>query len=353
MPATFPAPVRAAADRADGALARLLGLADHAASQRARLDQALAGTIEACRVLAAATAASTAAVLTERIPPQIPIHEYFGVGQAAISPRQAAAHAAAVVYRGLADLQYPLLDVNDMVAEVAAMRLVLTDLIGPAGEGDHADAGQCLTGDGYRPSGEGLERWIVAHHLYFLLNLRAAAEVHTGLRALKRGASAEAARALAHAARYVRGFTAAMAHSTAMPTAYYNAHVRLTMGPPHASVNLTGGMQPQHRAFRSSMRRLIAALPDEHDDLAQREPALAAARAALLDADLIDIERHVHVADKLIGNSHSLVQRDESKENAVSVLRAMRHNRAAQYAPLMPHGDQLARAGVAATRQMP
>jgi hypothetical protein len=138
-----------------------------------------------------------------------------------------------------------------------------------------------------------------------------------------------------------------MAHSAAMPAAYYAQHVRLTMGPPHASVNLTGSMQPQHKAFRAAMRRLIETLPDDHDDLIRREPGLAAARSALLNADLIDIERHAHIADKLIGDEHSLVQREEGKENAVSMLRTMRHLRAARYARLVPYGDRLAAAGVA------
>jgi hypothetical protein len=344
--ASFPPHARAAASLADAALGGLHELACQAASQRARLDEALAEAIEACRVLAAATLRCVRQVTAGELPAPSPIHEYFGVRQAAISPAQAAAHAAAVVYRGVADLQYPLIDVNDLVTEVATMRLVLADLIGPAGAG--APGGGCprYPGEEYRPSGEGLERWIVAHHVYFLFNLRAAAEVHAAIRALRRDDTAAAAAHLAHATRYVRGFTAAMAHSTAMPASYYNRHVRHTMGPPHTKVNLTGGMQPQHKAFRTAMRRLIEALPQDYDDLVRRDPGLATARSALLNADLIDIERHAHVADKLVGDDHSLVQREAASENAVSMLRTMRHLRAARYALLVPYGDRLAMAAV-------
>jgi hypothetical protein len=349
-PGPFPEPVRAAAGRADAALAGLHDVASRVADRRARLDETLAGAIEACRMLAASMAASTQPVPAEELLPRLPIHEYFGVREAAISPGQAATHAAAVVYRGLADLQYPLIDVNDMAVEVATMRLVLADLVGSPGPSRTPASPAPRPEVDYQPSGAGLERWIVAHHVYFLFNLRAAAEVQAGIRALERGATGKAAQHLARAARYVRGFTAAMAHSAAMPAGYYADHVRHTMGPPHAPVNLTGSMQPQHKAFRAAVRRLIDRLPDEYDDLAEREPGLASARSALLNADLIDIERHAHVADRLIGDDHSLVQHDGGQENAVSMLRTMRHLRAARYAPLTPFGDRLVMAAVARTR---
>jgi hypothetical protein len=346
-PAAVPPRARVAADRAEAALGGLAALSRRVADRRASLDVALAAAIAVCRELAAELAAGTPRFPAEELPARLPIHEYFGVRQAPVSPAQTAAQAAMVVYRGLADLQYPLLDVNDLTTEVATMRLALADLVGPA-DGPLATAPARTTADaGHQPSGAGLERWIVAHHVYFLFNLRAAANVHAALRALADGATAAAAGHLAGANQYVRGFTAAMAHSTAMPADYYAEHVRPTMGPPHAPVNLTGGMQPQHKAFRSAVRRLVDALPEEHDDLAGRAPDLAAARSALLEADLIDIERHAHIADKLVGGEHSLVQREDGRENAVSMLRTMRHLRAARYAPLMAFGDRLVMTAVA------
>jgi hypothetical protein len=350
-PAPVPPVARAAADQADVALGQLHGLSRRVADRRASLDVAMAAAIAACHGLAAELAASTPRVPAEDVPARLPIHEYFGVRQAPVNPAQVATQAAMVVYRGLVDLQFALIDVNDMTTEVATMRLTLADVIGPAASGASAglaEARELAAADAeYQPTGAGLERWIVAHHVYFLFNLRAAAEVHAGLGALARGETVAAAGHLARAAHYVRGFTAAMAHSTAMPADYYAQQVRHTMGPPNAPVNLTGGMQPQHKAFRAAIRRLVDALPDVHSELAAREPGLAAARAALLEADLIDIERHAHIADKLVGSDHSLVQRENGKENAVSMLRTMRHLRAARYAPLMPFGDQLVTSAVA------
>lgn len=349
-PAAVSAAARVAADQADAALGQLHALSRRVADRRASLDAALAAALAACHELAGELAAGTPRVPAEDLPARLPIHEYFGVRQAPVSPAQAACHAAMVVHRGLADLRYAPLDVNDLAAEVATMRLTLGDMIGPAvaGAPEPGAAGPAAAPDmSYQPTGAGLERWIVAHHVYFLFNLRAAAEVQAGLRALAHGTAGPAAGHLERAARYVRGFTAAMAHSTAMPAGYYAERVRHTMGPPHAPVKLTGGMQPQHKAYRGAVRRLVDALPDEHAELAAREPGLAAARAALLEADLIDIERHAHVADKLVGSDHSLVQRDDGEENAVSMLRTMRHLRAARYAPLMPFGDQLVTAALA------
>lgn len=350
-PADVSPEARAAADQADAALGQLHALGRRVADRRASLDAALATAMAACHDLARQLAMGTPPIPAEDVPARLPIHEYFGVRQAPVSPAQVASQAAMVVDRGLADLQYAPVDVNDMAAEVATMRLTLADVIGPAASGAPASGPRASLAAApdvaYQPTGTGLERWIVAHHVYFLFNLRAAAEVHAGLRALARSPAGAAAGHLERAARYVRGFTAAMAHSTAMPAGYYAEQVRHTMGPPHAPVNLTGGMQPQHKAFRGAIRRLIDALPDEHAELAARAPSLAAGRAALLEADLIDIERHAHIADKLVGSEHSLVQRDNGQENAVSMLRTMRHLRAARYAPLMPFGDQLVTAALA------
>lgn len=348
-PATVPPPARAAAGRAVAALGELHSLTSRAGSRHDRLAGGFARTLAACRDLAGELAHCTSPVAVEELTTRLPIHEYFGVRQAGLSPQQAAAQAAWVVYRGVAELRYPLVDINDLAAEIAAMRLALADLIALPAPGEQLVAPR-HPASGYQPSGEGLERWIVAHHVYFLFNLRAAAEVHAAMRALRRPDDQATAGHLTQATRYVRGFSAAMAHSAAMPAGYYAEHVRHTMGPPHTPVNLTGGMQPQHKAFRTALRRLLEALPEEHGELATRDAGLATARAALLQADLIDIERHAHIADKLIGGDHSLVQREDGAENAVSMLRTMRHLRAARYAPMMPFGDRLAAAAAAASR---
>jgi hypothetical protein len=137
-----------------------------------------------------------------------------------------------------------------------------------------------------------------------------------------------------------------MMHSAALPARYYAERVRHTMAPPAAPMNLTGRLQPEHKAYRAALDALLDALPQPYAELAEGYPELAAARTALLDADLIDIERHVCVADTLVGGDHSLVQPDGGEENAVAVLRLMRHLRAARYCPLVPFGDRFAASAV-------
>jgi hypothetical protein len=172
--------------------------------------------------------------------------------------------------------------------------------------------------------------------------VQATTHLHEALRALERGATARAARYLSAAAGHVRGFTAAMMHSAALPARYYTERVRHTMAPPAAPMNLTGRLQPEHKTYRAALDVLLDALPQPYAELAEGYPELAAARTALLDADLIDIERHVCVAGALVGGDHSLVQPDGGEENAVAILRLMRHLRAARYCPLVPFGDRFA-----------
>jgi hypothetical protein len=331
----------------------------------AALGGTLAGTTGRCRELDAAlehavVATRRLATVTDRASPRAeevgavarsPVHDYFGVRAAPLTPEQHAAQTAAVVFRALADLRYALVDGAVMAAEVAAVAAVLGRLLGGGQpDGQVADpvadraAGRAVAPVGlYEPRGDGLERWITVHHLYFLLNLYAAATVGEATAALAGGGPDPdgAAALLAEARIYVRGFTAGMVHSAAVPPGYYRDVVRPTMQPPAATKPLTGGLQPEHAAYRSAVRRLLEASPEPFWTLHGRHPCLASARDAFLEADLLDIERHAGVAEGLVGNAHSLVQREQAPDNAVSTLRQMRHARAARYSTLMRFGDQL------------
>lgn len=302
--------------------------------RRTGLDAALPVAVRECRRLLVAQASGGPVDDGEQMPADFHVHEYFGVRRGKVSSRDAAVHATAIVYRALVDLGYATVDGNDIAAEATGMRLALTSA-GPAGK---CDKGRLVD---YRPEGDGLERWIVTHHLYFLFNVRAGDHLRLAVGALGQQRWTAAAESLRVAAEYVRAFTGAMAHSAALSRDYYREVVRPTMSPPAAPTELTGRMQPEHRSYRRRLGALLDVLDQPYDDLHARSPALAGAREELLDADLLDIERHVCVADALVRADRSLVQQDRGGENAVATLRQMRHQRAARYRRLVRYGDPL------------
>ncbi|WP_344314756.1 hypothetical protein [Fodinicola feengrottensis] len=302
--------------------------------RRIGLDAALPIAVRECRRLLVAQTCAGPVDNGERMPADFHVHEYFGVRRGKVSARDAAVHATAIVYRALVDLGFATVDGNDIAAEATGMRLALTS----AGAKGKHENGPLVD---YRPDGDGLERWIVTHHLYFLFNVRAADHIRLAIGALGERRWQAAAESLRVAAEYVRALTAAMAHSAALSRDYYRDVVRPTMSPPAAPTELTGRMQPEHRAYRRGLGALLDVLDQPYDELHARSPALATAREELLDADLLDIERHVCVADALVRADRSLVQQERGSENAVATLRQMRHQRAARYRPLVRYGDPL------------
>ncbi|MDI5978870.1 hypothetical protein [Amycolatopsis magusensis] len=322
-----------ALDRLSAALADCRGPGDNSAGA---IGVAVARTAE----FAAAARAEAPPIDTSVLVPRIGNHEYFGVRTTALTSVQQAAEVATVVAWTVADLRHARLELNDAVAETQAMARVLATLataMSGSGRPDRLRAAEA----GFVPDGNGLTRWIVVHHLYFLLNLYAADAVLRAVDSLTAGAIPATVDALDDAIAYVGGITAAMAHSGAISAAYYETSVRPTMRPPAVPVQLTGRTQPEHRAYRAALGRLLTLVPQPFHDLAAREPALAEARNALLEADLLDIERHIVVTAGLVGADRSIVQTDRSGDNAVSTLRSMRHRRARHYHDLMRYGDEM------------
>ncbi|SEH01846.1 hypothetical protein SAMN05444920_12297 [Nonomuraea solani] len=275
--------------------------------------------------------------------PIVPNHEYFGVRTAPLDGPRLAAEVTTIAARALDDLRHARLEVNDLAAELLAVSDLLTAL--PGDTAGRPGGPSRKPGDGpYFPVPTELTRWIVVHHLYFLLNLRAAAAVTRAVGAVRNGDRAATLAELREATVHVRGFTAAMVHSGDMSAACYEATVRPTMRPPAVDTELTGRTQPEHRAYRRAMAALVEEFAEPYDTLAARDPELALARDALLEADLIDIERHVLVAAALVGGDRSIVQGEATEGNAVSMLRTMRHARADRYRLLMRYGDDVAAA---------
>jgi hypothetical protein len=274
---------------------------------------------------------------------EVPVHVYFGVRRQPLSAEQYAAHAATVLFRAVADTRHARIDVNDLCAELDAVATLLARFA--PGHGERLAAEAWVPPGArppYEPAGGAMERWIAVHHAYFLLNVHAAATLDAAVSGLRRGHTG-GAELLREAATYVRGFTATMAHAAALPAGYYEESVRPTMQPPTTPFPLTGAMQPEHATYRRSLAGLLDTCPEPFHELADHDDDLARARDDLLEADLADIERHVTVAGTLVGGARSLVQRDESSENAVSTLRRMRDERSAGYAELLRFGGRSAR----------
>lgn len=298
----------------------------------------------------------------EQLPTRSHVQLYFRVRTTALSGAQAALHAALVIESALTDLRNAPLAGSDIARETAGLRQVVVDLAGSEGQ-----AALEIDGDGSSSGGGGsddrieavpassqrqvwLARWIVGHHVHVLLNVYATIALQDAIALLRAGERQRAEQKLATVARYVRGFAPARAHAATLPSEFYNVVVRPTMVPTVVAVPLSGKMHLEYQLYRKRVDELLEILPEPVNELALSEPELAFAREELLDADLIEAERHVCLVEPVVGNERSLIQPPRSSENAVAVLRRMRHRRAAQFEPFMRFGDHLVAARAESAR---
>ena len=185
-----------------------------------------------------------------------------------------------------------------------------------------------------------LRRWTIAHQMHAMLNIHAAYLLADAVAALDAGNHHRAAQLIDQTTQVVRGFAPARAHALAVPAAFYDAALRPTMLPPLTAAPLSGRMHVEFRAYQQRLDDLLALLPQPSAELAASQPALALARERLVEADLIDAERHVTSVEPLVGGERSLIQTSKSLDNAVSMLRRIRHRRAARAAPLVRFPDR-------------
>jgi hypothetical protein len=307
--------------------------------------------------LVAALAALAPAVVGEDLPAESTSQSFFRVRELELTDQQAALHGALVIHRGLEDLCDAPLSGADLALEVAGMRQSVLDLTGAGpGEAPGPGPGRAPSAAASEPgAGSSLEgvwsaRWLIGHQVHVLFNVCAAVAVADAADCLRRGAVDAALRRLADATVYVRGFPAAMTHASTVPADYYMASIRHTMAPPSVDVPLSGRQHRGYKLFRAAMKDLLSVVPDPYEDLAARAPELAEARGALLEADIVDGERHVTLAYSMVHLRRSIAQKLEGPDNAVAELRLMRHRRAAQYAPLIRFGDHYVADAVAALR---
>lgn len=296
--------------------------------------------------------AGGSAVVGEELPPRSTSESFFRVREVELSDRQAALHGVSVVHRGLRDLCHAPVSGADLAVEIAAMRQAVLDLTGTPAADDPPVPRPSTPDFGGEGSLEQVwtARWIVGHHVHVLFNLCAAVAVTDAVHHLRRGAPGAALRRLAHATAFVRGFPAAMAHAGTIPGDYYAMSVRPSMQPPSVDRPLSGRQHSAYKVFRAAMKDLLGVLPEPYERLAARDPEPAEARDALLEADLIDSERHVALAYSMVRLRRSIAQSPQGPDNAVGELRLMRHRRAALYAPLIRFGDHCIADAVASLR---
>lgn len=292
----------------------------------------------------------------EQLPTRSHVQDYFRVRTTALTAGQAALHAALVVASALADLRNAPLAGSDLARETAAMRQVVVDLAGSDGDRpvaiEHDDDGHIEAVPASSQRELWLSRWIIGHHVHVLLNVYATIALQEAIALLRAGDTHHATAKLATVTTYVQGFAPARAHAATLPSDFYNVVVRPTMVPTVVPVPLSGKMHVEYQLYRKRIDELLDVLPDPVNELALPEPELAFAREELLEADLIEAERHVCLVEPVVGNERSLIQAPRSSENAVAVLRRMRHKRAAQYEPFLRFGDHLV-AGLAEAAEPP
>ncbi|MBH1934282.1 hypothetical protein I5Q34_08230 [Streptomyces sp. AV19] len=307
----------------------------------------------AAHALTSALPATGTVTAAESLPAKSAVQSYFRVRTAELGAGQAAHQAAGVIHRGLVDLCDAPLAGSDIARETAAMRQVALDLLGQETFPEEATnaAAEPGTGPGEdpvdgirRPEDMWLARWITGHHIHVLFNVYATFALREAVRRLREGQWPQSTALLHRATVYVQGFPAARAHASALPADHYATAVRPTMVPTVVPVPLSGAMHVEYRAYRDAVGELIAALPEPVETLALRAPELAFAREALLESDLVEAERHVCLVEPVVGSARSLVQPPATTDNAVSVLRAMRHQRAVAIAPYVRFKDSLASA---------
>lgn len=276
------------------------------------------------------------------------VQAYFRIRAAPLDRVQCAAQVARVAALTLEDLRWAPLAGSDLERICTGLRLTIIDVLELRDQSDGGLSGGPLDGDdeiaGAAASGDDLHtlwfrRWILGHHLHALFNVMGTVALRSAVAALSVGDAAAAAACIARATTYVEAYPAARAYTLALPASFYNSALRPSMMPPLVEVPLSGKMHVEYQRYRQQLESLLAALPAGIRELARVQPSLALAREALLEADLLDSQRHSSLVEPHVGTQKSLVQNVRTKENAVSMLRAIHNRRAARFAKYLRYPE--------------
>ncbi|MGW8354301.1 Rieske 2Fe-2S domain-containing protein [Streptomyces wedmorensis] len=258
---------------------------------------------------------------------------YFGVARAAqLSAAPAVASAAPTLRALAADLLHAPLTPDDAagLAEFAAGFLTTS-----RAEVSHAPLviREAIGEDQALPACTPQTRWRLGHRVYALANRSAAAALAAAGTLLKRGDLTGTVAQLRQAVKHVRALTAAMHLAAAMSADSYRASVRPTMAPPALSIELTGAMNVDHASYRSALMTFLARYSTLHAEAKIHSPDLALSLEQVLHADLNDLEAHIGLTYRLIGEVPALDEHADG--SAVQALRGLYLRRVVAYGPYL------------------
>jgi hypothetical protein len=318
-----------------GALAEIDGYAPLAQRQRSIRDAYAIAAREAERALDRSDFEEL------EIPePQSPVQLYFRTRTGTPSPEHAWWHVLRIVRDTVSDLMEAPMSGSDLCRLAAGM----AEAIRPAATQARSEHAKELSKPEWprtRPAEEiWLRRWIVAHQLHAMLNVHAAWALLEAAEELRGKEHHRAAECLDRAWRLVQGFTAARAQALSVPAFFYEETLRPTMLPPLTTAPLSGRMHLEYRAYRKALEDVLGLVPESSEELAATQPGLALARERLLEADLIEAERHVTGIEPLVGSDRSLIQTSKSTDNAITMLRRIRRQRASRASQFVRFADR-------------
>ncbi|QKV80633.1 hypothetical protein [Amycolatopsis sp. Hca4] len=281
--------------------------------------------------------------------PKSEVQRYFRIRTAELAETEALAECLRVIGDAAGDLIHAPVAGSDLVRVVSAMSAVIESF--PAG-GMPVSAGETPDQACREPAVDEMWmwRWIVGHQLHAMFNVYAAYALGDAADALRAGCDDEAIEALETATRIVGGFAGARAQALAVPGWFYQEVLRPSMLPPLTGAPLSGRMHTEYRGYRKRLGEVLELVPQTSVELASTRPRLAFARERLLEADLVEAERHVTLVEPVVSMSRSLIQTGRSSDNAVSALRRIRHRRAAEIEPYVRFPDGASSTGTVSAK---
>jgi hypothetical protein len=178
-----------------------------------------------------------------------------------------------------------------------------------------------------------LARWRLGHQLFALANRSAANWI---LRAVENLTSVGAAQCLSRALADFRSAATAMQYAAAMSPEDYSMRVRPTMARPSFPIELSGSMSVDRAAYRRALAILVRDFSKMPPYESSRE-ALSATVRQLLIADLSDLDDHIVMARRMIGDAPALRQRGDL--SAVAILQEHYARRKKSYSAILARID--------------